>query len=87
MLLENKINKKKDILVYVQSSKKNILKNLKKRNNFNSKLLNKFKKIQLPLAYKKKNSTFIIINKFTKKSVKNSVKNILKKINNERSSS
>ena len=87
LLLENKINKKKDILVYVQSSKKNILKNLKKRNNFNSKLLNKFKKIQLPLAYKKKNSTFIIINKFTKKSVKNSVKNILKKINNERSSS
>ena len=87
LLLENKINRKKDILVYVQSSKKNILKNLKKRNNFNSKLLNKFKKIQLPLAYKKKNSTFIIINKFTKKSVKNSVKNILKKINNERSSS
>ncbi len=87
LLLENKINRKKDILVYVQSSKKNILKNLKKRNNFNSKLLNKFKKIQLPLAYKKKNSTFIIINKFTKKSVKHPVKNILKKINNERSSS
>ena len=87
LLLENKINKKKDILVYVQSSRKKILRNLKKRNNFNSKLLNKFKKIQLPLAYKKKNSKFIIINKFTKKSVKNSVQNILKKINNERSSS
>ena len=86
LLLENKINKKKDILVYVQSSKNNILKNLKKRNNFNTKLLIKFKKIQLPLAYKKKNSRFIIKNKFTKKSVKNEIRNIIEKINNERSS-
>ena len=87
LLLENKINKKKDILVYVQSSKKNILRNLKKRNNFNARLVNKFKKIQLPLAYKKKNSAFIIKNKFTKKSVTDGVKKILKTIENERSSS
>ena len=32
LLLENKINNKKDILVYVQASKFNILKRLKKRN-------------------------------------------------------
>ena len=87
LLLENKINKKRDILVYVQSSKKNILKNLKKRNNFNIKLLNKFKKIQLPLDYKKNNSRFIIKNKFTKKSVKDEVKQILKIIKYERNSS
>ena len=87
LLLENKINKKNDILVYVQSSKKNILKNLKKRNNFNIELINKFKKIQLPLAYKKKNSRFIIKNKFTKKSVKDEVKKILKIIEYERNSS
>ena len=31
LLLENKINKKEDILVYVQSKKLSILKNLKKR--------------------------------------------------------
>ena len=86
LLLENKINKKKDILVYVQSSKKNILKNLKKRNNFNIKLINKFKKIQFPLAYKKNNSRFIIKNKFTKKSVKDEIKTILKVIKNERNS-
>ena len=87
LLLENKINKKKDILVYVQSSRKKILRNLKKRNNFNSKLLNKFKKIQLPLAYKKRKSKFVINNKFTKKSVKDDVKYILKIIKNEGSSS
>ena len=86
LLLENKLNKKKDILVYVQSSKKNILKNLKKRNNFNIKLLNKFKKIQLPLDYKKNNSRFIIKNKFTKKSVKDEIKTILRVIKNERNS-
>ena len=87
LLLENKINKKKDILVYVQSGKIDILRNLKKRKNFNVKILNKFKKIQLPLAYKKRNSTFIIKNKFTQKSVKDGVKKILKTIKDERSSS
>ena len=87
LLLENKINKKKDILVYVESDKIDILRNLKKRKNFNFKILNKFKKIQLPLAYKKRNSRFIIKNKFTQKSVKDGVNKILKIIKDERSSS
>ena len=47
LLLENKINKKNDILVFVESKKSDILKRLKKRKNFNLKLLNKFKNIQL----------------------------------------
>jgi dephospho-CoA kinase len=55
LLLENKLNKKEDVLVYVQSKKSSISKNLKKRKNFNQKLLNKFKAIQLPISYKKKN--------------------------------
>ena len=87
LLIENKINKENDILVYVQSKKTDITRNLIKRKNFNPKILKKFKDIQLPLAYKKKNSKFIIKNNFTKKSVKSAVKNILNKINNERSSS
>ena len=87
MLLENKINKKNDILVFVESKKIKITKNLIKRKNFNLKILKKFKQIQLSLAYKKKNSRFIIKNNFTNKSVKNAVKNILKVIKNERSSS
>ena len=80
LLLENKINKKKDILVYVQSKKSDILKNLKKRKNFNKKLLKKFKAIQLPLNYKKKKSNFIIKNNFTKKSVSDGIKSILREI-------
>mgnify|MGYP000849773804 CR=1 FL=1 len=80
LLLENKINKKNDILVFVHSKKSDIKKKLKKRVNFNPKLLNKFKKIQLPLDYKKKKSQFIIKNNFTKKSVKRAIHNILKEI-------
>ena len=80
LLLENKINKKNDILVYVQSNKIDILTRLKKRKNFNSKLQKKFKIIQLPISYKKKKSHFIIKNDFTKKSVKKGIKNILREI-------
>ncbi|MDC3165644.1 dephospho-CoA kinase [Candidatus Pelagibacter sp.] len=87
LLLENKINKKEDVLVYVEARKADIIRNLKKRKNFNPKILNKFKKIQLSLAYKKKSSRFIIKNKFTKKSVKDEVKQILKTIKYERNSS
>ena len=80
LLLENKINIKKDILVFVESKKSNILRRLKKRKNFNKKLYRKFKDIQLPLNYKKKKSKFIIKNDFTNKSVKKSIKNILNQI-------
>ena len=80
LLLENRINKKNDILVFVESKKSDIKKRLRKRKNFNTKLLNKFKNIQLSLNYKKKKSQFVIINTFTKKPVKRSIKNILKEI-------
>jgi len=80
LLLENKLNKEKDILVFIQSNKFSVLKKLKKRKNFNFKILKKFKKIQLPLDYKKKKSHFIIKNNFTPFSVKKSVKLILKEI-------
>ena len=80
LLLENKINKKNDILVFVQSKKLDIVKRLKKRSNFNNKLVSKFRNIQLPLDYKKKKSHFIIKNNFTNKSIKLGIKNILKEI-------
>ena len=80
LLLENKINKKKDILIFIQANKTEILKRLKKRQNFNSKIVNRFRKIQLSLDYKRKKSNFIIINNFTNKNIKNQVKYILKQI-------
>ena len=80
LLLENKINKKNDILVYVDSPKSDILIRLKKRKNFNQKLLKKFKTIQLSTSYKRKKSHFIIKNNSTKKNVKDAIKYILKEI-------
>ena len=80
LILENKISNKKDVLVFVDSPKKEIRKRLKKRPNYNNKLLKKFKKIQFTPVYKKRKAQFIIKNKFTKKSVSIGVKNILKKI-------
>ena len=80
LLLENKINKKKDILVFVESKKSDIFKRLKKRNNFNKQLFRKFQNIQLSPSYKKKKSKFIIKNDFSKKTVKRAIRNIVEEI-------
>jgi len=80
LLLENKINNKNDILVFVDSKKIEIEKRLKKRLNFNRKLINNFKKIQFSSSYKKKKSNFIIKNDFKKKSINKSIKKILNEI-------
>tara|TARA_B100000787_G_scaffold137108_1_gene105964 strand:+ start:1298 stop:1867 length:570 start_codon:yes stop_codon:yes gene_type:complete len=80
LLLENRINTKNDILVFILSKKTDIFKRLKKRKNFNLVLYKKFKNIQLSLDYKKKKSQFIIKNNFTNKSINKSIKDILKEI-------
>ena len=88
LLLEGKINNKIDILVFVESKKKEINKRLRKRYNFNEKVFEKLKKLQLPLETKKKKSNFIIKNNFKSMFVKKNVKIIKNKIlKNERSSS
>ena len=80
LLLENKINNKNDILVYVDSKKTEVEKRLKKRSNFNRRLINKFKKIQFSSSYKKRKSNFIIKNNFKKKSLNKGIKKILDNI-------
>jgi len=80
LLLENKIANKRDILIFIETKKSDVLKNLKMRKNFNKKLFNKFNRIQLPLDYKRKRSHFVIKNDFKKKTAIKSVKIILNKI-------
>ena len=80
LLLENKINNKTDILIFVESKKKEIQKRLIRRGNFDRKLLNKFRKIQLHPNYKKRKSHFIIKNDFKTRKVNKSIKEILNKI-------
>ena len=80
LLMENKINKKSDILIFVDAKKKEINKRLKKRSNINLEIVKKFKRLQLPLEFKKKQSNFIIKNNFRNNLIKKNVKKMLKKI-------
>tara|TARA_B100001245_G_C22810323_1_gene390234 strand:+ start:176 stop:751 length:576 start_codon:yes stop_codon:yes gene_type:complete len=78
LYFENKINKKGDIIVFVDAKKSQINNKLKRRTKSNIKILKKFKKIQLPIQVKKRKSNFIIKNNFKNASLIKSV-NILKK--------
>ena len=80
LFLENKMNKQNDVLIFIDAKKKEINKRLKKRNNKNLKIIKKFKKLQLPVEFKKKQSDFSIKNNFRNNSTKKSVKKILEKI-------
>ena len=80
LLIENKINKKNDVIIFIRAKKREIDKRIKKRNNYNEKIIRKFKKLQLPVELKKKKADYIINNNFMVNDVKKSVKNILKKI-------
>ena len=80
LLMENKINKKNDILIFVDAKKKEINKRLKKKFNINLKIVEKFKKLQLPVELKKQQSDFIIKNNFRNNSIKKNVKKVLEKI-------
>jgi len=80
LLIENKINKKNDILIFVDAKKKEVNKRLRKRPNFNLKIMEKFKKLQFPLEFKKKKSSFVIKNNFNNNFVKKNVKKIMEKI-------
>ena len=80
LLIENKINKKGDILIFVDAKKNEVNRRLRRRPNFNLKMMKKFKKLQLPLEFKKKRSSFIIKNNFSNNSVKKSVRIILNQI-------
>ena len=80
LFLENKLNTKKDIIIFVDADKKKVKKNLKKRKNINLKLINILRRNQLPIRLKKKKSTYIIKNNFVSNTAKKNVKLILKKL-------
>tara|TARA_B100000686_G_C16325360_1_gene730381 strand:- start:2 stop:592 length:591 start_codon:yes stop_codon:yes gene_type:complete len=86
LLIENKLNKKSDILVFIDAKRKEINFRLKKRINYNKKLIDKFRKIQKSLTFKKKLSTYIIKNNFKLLTIKKRVKLIKYDIINERNS-
>ncbi len=81
LLLEKKIYNKKNMkLVFVEAKKKDIIKKLKKRKNYNEKIIKKLRSLQLPLEIKKNKSNYIIKNNFKSLNLKKHVKILKKKI-------
>ena len=80
LYLENRLNKKGDIIIYVDAKQKLINKRLRERSNYNKKLLKKFKKIQLKSNLKKKKSNYKIANNFNSLVLKKAVNNLKFKI-------
>ena len=87
LLIENKLNKKKDIIIFVKSKKSKVLNRLKKRPNFDEKLIRNLKENQVILSKKIKLADYVINNNFSANLMKSKVKIIKKKILNERNSS
>tara|TARA_B100000886_G_C20212694_1_gene403087 strand:+ start:85 stop:672 length:588 start_codon:yes stop_codon:yes gene_type:complete len=86
LLIENKLNKKDDVLLFVKSKKKEVLKRLKKRANFDAKVLKSLNENQIILLKKRKLANYIVDNNFTKIIMKKKVNFLKKKILYERNS-
>ena len=76
LLIENKLNKKKDILVFVNAKKTEIYKRLKRRKNYNKKVLEIMKDLQIDSKIKKRISNYVINNNYNPKTVKNAINSI-----------
>ena len=80
LFLEKRLNKKKDIIIFVEADRRKTNQKLKKRKNVNPKLINILRRNQLPARLKKKKSTYVIKNNFVRNTAKRNVQLIMKKI-------
>ncbi len=80
LYLENKLNKKGDVLIFVDAKRKDIQKRLKNRKYFSEKIHKKLKSLHLPLRKKRKLSNFVINNTFNASKIQNDVKKLKTKI-------
>ena len=87
LLIEKKLNKKGDILIFINTRKSNVISRLKKRKNYNVNILKELKKNQYSLLKKRKLANYVIDNNFTPNIMKHKVNLLKKKILYERNSS
>ena len=87
LLIENKLNEKKDIIIFIQSNNSKVLERLKKRSFFNRKLIKSLKENQVILSKKRKLANYIINNNYSLHIMKKKINIIKKEILNERNSS
>ena len=86
LYLENKMYKRNDVIIFLKTKRKDVNSRLKKRKNFNQKLLNILRKSQLTLKQKKNKSNYVLMNNFNNAIMKRKVKILKTKILNDRSS-
>ena len=86
LYLENRMNKKSDVIIFLKTKKKDVDKKLKKRKNFNPMLLNILRKSQLTLRQKKNKSNYVLENNYNSAIMKRKVRILKDKILNDRSS-
>ena len=86
LYLENKMYKSDDVIIFLKTKKKDVDKKLKKRKNFNQKLINILRKSQLTLKQKKNKSNYVLVNNYNSAIMKRKVRILKAKILNDRSS-
>ena len=87
LYLENKMNKKNDIIVFLKTKEKDVEKILKKRKNYDKKILDILKKSQFSLNKKKNKSNYMLVNNYNSVTMKKKVNKLKNEILNDRSSS
>ena len=87
LLVENKLYSKGDVLIFIKTSKSKIINRIKKRRNYDKKIINKLKKNQTILQKKMKLANYIVDNNSPPNIMKNKIKKLRKRILDERSSS
>ncbi len=86
LLIENKLYNKRDILIFVKSNQNNVINRLKKRKNYNKKILLNLRKNQANLLKKRKLANYIIDNNFGPNIMKKKINSLKNKILDERNS-
>ena len=86
LLIENKLYNKKDILIFVKSNQNKVINRLRKRKNYNKKILLNLKKNQDNLLKKRKLANYIVDNNFRPNIMKKKISSLKNKILDERNS-
>ena len=86
LLVENKLYNKNDVLIFVNSSQNKVINRLKKRKNFNRKILFNLRRNQANLSKKRKIANYIVDNNFNPNIMKKKINILKNKILNERNS-
>jgi len=86
LLIENKLYNKKDILIFVKSNHNKVINRLRKRKNYNKKILSNLRKNQANLLKKRKLANYVVDNNFSPNIMKKKISSLKNKILDERNS-